>query len=1730
MIAGGAGAVCPYVCRQLYSRIPRWHNLTAMRWWWRSTAAGRGALVAMAVLAACTGSLRGGAPDIEAFRRDVREICACGESRVLGSAGFDATVNYVRRRIAELDNVELREQTWPVLVPVTRRAELVCRGTDGTAVVHRIYPFWPASVRVNSTPAGGISGELAYLGDGGYGRIPGDLRGRIAVMESTAGASWTQAFCFGAAALLVLGNAGLNHIDLRAHDLPMPINLPRFFVPDGALADDLRAGRIRGRVTLLAEVAWEKRNAVNLYALVRPGAPAPAERASPSTRGAAGDPAALMITAGLDATGLVPDLACGASQAVQPAAALAVLRSLSARPPARPVVVFFAGGDGIQLRATREMMMTLIDPPSVWREQLEGTDLRNPGLTRIERDLARDLSIARAITGDPGRLDPVGQRSLAERLAQIIDLDAAMAQDELFRLRTTPVGLMTDALRLRERELDALRMDLSALSFAVRQNPRALRSTWLPSAALARQQKEQDAERASAPDEVQSLLPAARRYLARAIDRMERLGADCAARRRHLETRMELYRWLAQRLGRQEDPRDRADATRLIDTIVTLDLSDRGGSIGPMFYGNFLRVSSLSQIQEWRLWFERQKKSPWMQALGWRVDLDVLSGARAPATWLAAPLAMSCELGMAWGVPAFALATLNDLRLRRDTPADTLENLDLDAVVPQLEAACGIIRRAADDPGLRTRPEYKRHRTSISGQVVSAAAGRPVPDLPREGFVATYFYADNRKAARPRNIPWTLGVRRNEIVPTDADGRYVLEGLSRVDLSERAREYLAVSVQVFMCGADGAIIACSDVGRQSADIRIHIDVRQDLDPLRSVVFSCEELALAGLYDPRYLQDLGELTLLDARRNAEPQRYNYFIFRQLMAGFVEPAQACHFLFRLGRAGNRLVLLNTGQTDGAGRPRGFTAHELGRIGPLAMVSAADFHELDSRRIRDCAARGVRSELVDNLHAEAARQLEKARAALAGGNVTAAMRAATAAWSDEARVYAAARDMANDVIRGAIFLLLLTVPFAFCMERLLIASPDIYRQIAGAAAVFAVMTAALASFHPAFRISSSPLIIILAFGIMFMSAVVIRVVYGKFDTELKRIRSGRGTDPAAGFARASVLLSAVLLGIANMRKRPFRTALTAITVVLITFAVLCFTSASRHVGIITLPAGVPSSYPGVMLRQRGFRPIPQAALENLRAVLNVPGEIRRDIPGHRVIVEHWWNVSADDPREHVQITAGLPTGGAPRTAPATRPAVRSAPVAGVLGLSPGQSRLCPIAQVVPGFDLLESGRNDVIYLSRDTAARLAVRAGEPVRVAGMDLVVGGVFDPADFDARIAGLSGQWITPLDYQSSVLDAGGRPLRYSSVEDVSLDAEDAAAELGGMYEHLSSAQVAIVPAAVARMLPNAALRAMEIRLADQEEVKKVGAELARRMAMAIFAGYDDGVRMIAAGDLTEVHGGAMVAVPLAIAALIIFNTMMGSIAERRREIHVYTSLGLAPMHVGALFLAEAMTYGLIGTVFGYIIGQGAGRLMMQLGWLGDVTLNYSGTGAMLTMGLILTVVLLSALVPARVASRIAAPSIERTWRVPLPKDDEIHAPLPFTINKTAADGILAYLAEYFDAHREGSIGRFSAGPVDCFVFPDEKGRLSRGLKTVVWLAPYDLGVRQHLLLLVHPGQYEDIYEVQVILQRLSGDDGSWYRLNRPFLTDLRRQFLMWRSLTPQRMMDYVRESARLIAG
>ncbi len=64
---------------------------------------------------------------------------------------------------------------------------------------------------------------------------------------------------------------------------------------------------------------------------------------------------------------------------------------------------------------------------------------------------------------------------------------------------------------------------------------------------------------------------------------------------------------------------------------------------------------------------------------------------------------------------------------------------------------------------------------------------------------------------------------------------------------------------------------------------------------------------------------------------------------------------------------------------------------------------------------------------------------------------------------------------------------------------------------------------------------------------------------------------------------------------------------------------------------------------------------------------------------------------------------------------------------------------------------------------------------------------------------------------------------------------------------------------------------------------------------------------------------------LAVASLGIINTLVMAILERRREIGVLKALGAADRDVRQLFFAEAGVMGLVGGVFGVILGWAIGR-------------------------------------------------------------------------------------------------------------------------------------------------------------------------------------------------------------
>ena len=382
-----------------------------------------------------------------------------------------------------------------------------------------------------------------------------------------------------------------------------------------------------------------------------------------------------------------------------------------------------------------------------------------------------------------------------------------------------------------------------------------------------------------------------------------------------------------------------------------------------------------------------------------------------------------------------------------------------------------------------------------------------------------------------------------------------------------------------------------------------------------------------------------------------------------------------------------------------------------------------------------------------------------------------------------------------------------------------------------------------------------------------------------------------------------------------------------------------------------------------------------------------------------------------------------------------------------------------------------------------------------------------------------GEELTPVDYQlmqQQEARGGGAGGQNQAME----------GELE-KYIHLPPDAVAILPYDVV-MNQGGTLRSVAVNMEAQpgdptifsaaDKLDLIMAPLMNRIALDFFVGKDRDTYLYSSIGMTSFSGMGNLFIPILIASLIVLNTMLGAVYERVREIGIYSSVGLAPVHIAFLFLAEACVYAIVGAVLGYLLGQAVATVLVNFGLLAGLTLNYSSMSTVVATIIVMIVVIGSTLYPAIKASRMAVPDIERKWQLPEPEGDEWHFDLPFTVLAEESLGLNIFMRDYFEAHADESASDFYTDQVAFGRTPVEvegKEEEAYNISMMVWLAPYDLGVSQSIRLVTSPvgGEEEELYKIHLDVHRESGEIASWKRVNRRFLNLVRKQLLIWRTFS-----------------
>jgi len=1198
--------------------------------------------------------------------------------------------------------------------------------------------------------------------------------------------------------------------------------------------------------------------------------------------------------------------------------------------------------------------------------------------------------------------------------------------------------------------------------------------------------------------------------------------------------------------------------------FIALDLSSRNNSVAAFYKGHFYDQHGLEEVRLQRIY---RRYSGLL--VDWSDDVvgkeRIIPDARYESgivpqrgrEWrslIPDPVAFDAEVISMGSRPAITMATIADPRVAVATPLDTFERLRPHGRnLRQQAILCAyLIKRTVDVPEIPftdTMPENEL--SSIFGVAVEQSLIAFMPRQPLSSAVVAAdinFYQQKHKSM--------LGVEGTAYARSDQRGLFEIFGAtSRTDPF-----YKMDGFDISPLDGKVEMIAESVLTPSSERERATDWAKRETD-LRLSFFPCAATAVFDLVDPLHLRMMTLSKPIRASSNSE-LRYavNFLGLPREGTSYSEPVavfftqkdERLKFLLTGALTGNDALLLNMGDREGRGaEDRGGTAGEAGMaqgklftghgyqarreenfIYRTAYYMAADMHALDGIRLQKLRSAGIFKKNVWKAYDEAGKHLQAAQAALERKQFDLSDREAKESLANEGRVYPEVRGTSTDIVRGVIFYFALLIPFVIFAERMFINFVDIRKKLAAIAVLFALSYGVLRLVHPAFMLSNTPIIILIGFFMAGIASLVIALLLQKFHLLLERLRQRIKLIHRADVARASAAAAAFVLGISNMRKRKVRTALTGITIVLLTFTILSFTSFE------TVPARLlryrsteEAPYEGVLARNLAWDPMTEFIAYDIGNFFRT-----EDMQ----VSERSWLVS---PEKGVELQIDV-----------KRPGTDYEGVAsGLMGLSPNENQL-----VLKGIESESALRGEwfaqemedwpyVCLLPTRMTESLSVGVDEigkaTVSLLGVELTVVGVLD-SDRYQGYEDLDGEPLTPVSFQAEmkqrVQEKQEEAPAFTATGEISVE-QFVARQVAGKaekksYVHMSPDQVLFVPHELCVRL-GGTIRSVAVAAPGASALlfspfKQMVLRFAGRVDMPLYAGLDGFTNRLATRRQLSIGGLKGLLVPILIASLIVFNTMLGAVYERVSEIKIYASVGLAPMHIASLFFAESCVFAVMGAMLGYLLGQVVSFGLMKLPWLLEgMSLNYSSMSAVWSALLVVSVVLASTAWPAHMAGKLSVPDVTRKMKIPKPTSDRWEILFPFTVSSRESLGVMSFLRDYFASNDEDAVGSFTAANARFRSQETEKGLTELLFDADVWIAPLDMGVSQHVTIACVPDEEEpEITYLRFTIERRSGEFQVWHRMNMGFLRDMRKQLLIWRLVAPEEKERLAEEGRAILSG
>ena len=1646
------------------------------------------------------------------------------EGRMSGSPGFYRTEALISNAFASA-GLRVIPQEFEVTVPATALCEILDRAGKPLPGI-TLHPFSPSGLLpINCTVTGTLVTVEAATPRYLNGHAPAES---IAVTAVDYGVSWMQLASLGIPAILVHEDdvANLLRVD---PDAPAPwaayaanseIPFPRFLVR-GPI--DQFAGQ---EVVIRCKVHWETRTVRNLIGVL----------------GAAVKPTeeALILTAFYDSHSLVPEIAPGAEQALPLATLLTYARALAPYREQLPRdVIFIATAGHAQSLAGVSRLLEAIEPFS----------RRRPGFSPFNQRLHAQEQQA-AWAAEALDLLPLINTPAFPAHRATTDTTFRAWFDKGVRIAAGEVDLtmQEDVLRTRLNYLRAGSpvyrdgFDSRAATDAQRKDPanshpllqaylearqRENRAAGLVSAPLENLAQRDVFDSWNYPEQLRAFFTAAQRWHQQQIRELHDLIAVerlLGAYRQTLTINLELYS---------------GGARQLEDLALLVGLRNAGSAVEP-------QVSDIAGLLTTK--GAAPTGEPRLKVMQWG-PRDALGSDAVPNRLSLQYVELESEPWFYCGRAAFTLTTHGFFPQKIATPEDRFDTLKLDALNRQLPAiGKTLLAMAFGEVEFRAVPEDPNRNLHCLRGTVRGQAGTST--------MTTDHPMGLRTTARVYNINWnsqindyaTRGIRIYPILTANPYGEF------EKALAYDIYRWGTASADALRTAPDGSVAFFKDQGAASQSIypneKIGMDTRmcntgRAPTPLNIALFRCAPVALYELINPQTLQSFKGVSYLRQTGLSQPVRFcsrpytafqepDFLFYIGLLEGSAEnPDVLTPCAFLLNSPPDTPPLPDEPEVHG----RGYLAADTPNLAFAYRDAASSMLRTAQKRLALQQRYGMADPLMLTLFTRAQARLKEAGEFWTKLRPADALRAAGSSLAYAITNHPVIRGRISEAILGVLWYLALLVPFVFFSEKLLFGFTDIRKQLLASAVIFLLVFGLLRWFHPAFQMVRSSLMILLGFVILMLTLLVTVMVGGKFRQNLKTLRARAGSVEGTDINRGGVIGTAFMLGLNNMRRRKVRTGLTCTTLILITFAMICFTSVSTDLADVEYATGR-SKWNGLFIRDPNYATLspaqvgnihtlygeryPVAAIrwltptlstrtanrvQNLELTLErtVDTGIARIAKESRVfsVVELPCNEPDFSGFDHCLLTH---SGWFP-CPPITRVELRAAAQS---GLRPYNSVMLPV-----------NVAHDLGLTPEDVD-----RDHPVVSLRGQDYRVQGIFDPVAAD-RITGPDGRPLFPYDLNTvqqlgvrnntMIIPEGIGRLRGSQV--VIVNKLPRLAE----FEQATTAFCSV-------LFPKTAFRLRadepEFPAVTYREQRQLVADYLERMGQAAHYAVDGTAYYGYRRRATTVAGLLQLFVPLLIAALTVFNTMRGSVYERKSEIYVYNAVGIAPNHVFFMFMAEACVYAVIGAMAGYVLSQGTGRLLTALNLTGGLNMDYSSIQTIYASLAIMAAVFISTIIPARDAARLASPSGVASWSLPKLTGDTMELNLPFTFTRHDRVAVLSYFHRWLEANGAGSSGPFYCGPPEIEIHQHTESVPQ--LAGMVWLKPYDLGVSQRIEIALPTDPETSEYVARVRLTRVSGNLEAWHRTVRPFLKSLRQQFLNWRAVTDTDRQTLFTESRQLL--